>query len=315
MRVPHLLFTLVLVGLCALAIQPVSAVPADPQRSFELQQPDGSAFSARLVGDETLHWYETEDGYTILRDKDGYWLYAESAPDGGLTRSNLVVGIDSPSERPHLRQDPDLLGRILDKSNAPGGGLPAPTLTSITGAQDAVIILVEFDDTGAGEGSAGAHDSAYFESSVDGLVLGSSGGNLADYLDEASYGQLTLGGIVANTQWHRSDKTELYFGEDCDPGQPCDLPFDVPTATDNCNTCIYDLVRNAVQMADTTGFDFSLYDGDTDGISSSTPATTRDRSAVRSTTSGPTGARSPPAARSSTVWRSRTTSSCPSTTP
>ena len=84
-----------------------------------------------------------------------------------------------------------------------------PTLASITGTQDAVIILVEFDDTGAGEGSAGSHNPAYFDSSVDGLVLGSSGGNLANYLDEVSYGQLTLGGIVANNMWHRSDQTEL----------------------------------------------------------------------------------------------------------
>ena len=317
MRAARLLFAVVLVGLFALAAQPVSAVPADPQRTFELRQPDGSVFSARLIGDETIHWYETEAGYTILRDKQGFWLYAEPAGDGGLARSNRVVGVDSPTSDLHLRQDPSLLDRMLAKAAAPESG-PAPTLDSITGAQDVVIILVEFDDTGAGEGSAGLHDAAYFGNSVDGLVLGASGGDLADCLDEVSYGQLALGGVVANGVWHRSDKTELYFGGDCDPGLPCDLPFDVPAVTDNCNACIGDLARNAVQMADTTGFDFSAFDGNSDGVVDHVIIVHAGRN--QASLGGSVDdiwshwGRSPAAASRSTAWWSRTTSWSASTT-
>ncbi|MDT8307346.1 MAG: hypothetical protein RRC07_15540, partial [Anaerolineae bacterium] len=122
-----------------------------------------------------------EEGHTILRDSDGYWTYAEPAPDGPLIRSDRNVGFDSPPGRAHLRQDPDLLRRSPGMRSSPDVALRAPTLASITGTKNAVIILVEFDDTPAGEGSGGAHDAAYFGSAVDGLVLGSSGGNLADY--------------------------------------------------------------------------------------------------------------------------------------
>ncbi|MGD9547433.1 MAG: M6 family metalloprotease domain-containing protein [Candidatus Krumholzibacteriia bacterium] len=266
MRAARLLFAVAMVSFFMLAGHPASAVPADPQRIFNLQQPDGQAFSARLSGDETVHWYETEDGYTILRDDQGFWLYAVEDPSGSLVRSDRVVGMDAPVSDRHLRPDAALMARMAAKAASPATRLGPVTKNAITGNQDVVIILVEFADTGTGEGSDGDHDAAYFGSAADGLVLGSSGGNLADWLDEVSFGQLTLGGVVANDRWHRSDRTELYFGGDCDPGLPCDPPYDVPTMTDNCNACIPDLARNAVQMADTTGFDFSLFDGDSDGV-------------------------------------------------
>jgi M6 family metalloprotease-like protein len=244
----------------------VFANQANPEAMQTLKQPDGVTFTARLIGDELAHWYETEDGYTVVRNEDGYWSYAERNSLGNLVPSQDRVGLNSPSVEQHLRENDDFLQRMYAKKDILQSENRSPSIESITGTHDAVIILVEFSDSGTGEGSAGSHDDAYFSDSSSGLILGSNNGKLADYLDEVSYGQFDLQGVVANDTWHRSDRTELYFGADCAPGQPCDADFDVPTATDNCNTCIYDLVRNAVQMADTTGFDFSIYDDDSNGI-------------------------------------------------
>ncbi len=266
MKCIHALVLTVFVGICLCCATVGWAVPANSDAVLHFQQPDGTLFTAHLIGDETVHWYETEDGYTVLKDRDGTWVYAQRREDGGLMPSAQVVGKDSPLSGRHLRQDRSLLAAQVDKATERRSQLPMATQASITGTQDAVIILVEFADTGAGEGSGGSHDAAYFGSSTDGIVLGSSGGNLADYLDEVSYGQLALTGIVANNMWHRTNQTELYYGQDSDPGQVCDSPFDVPTSTDNTNVCIYELVRNAVQMADSSGFDFSPYDHDGDGI-------------------------------------------------
>ncbi|MBU1701827.1 MAG: M6 family metalloprotease domain-containing protein, partial [Candidatus Eisenbacteria bacterium] len=257
---------LILLALCAFQASSVFAIPANPETLRELKQPDGVPFTARLIGDELVHWYETEDGYTIKCNDKGYWTYAQRDGDGGLIPSEQLVGKGSPPVERHLRQDDAWFQTISAMRGALRSKAKSPTRGSITGTQDAVIILVEFSDTGSGEGSAGSHNAGYFSDPSNGLILGSNNGKLADYLDEVSYGQLDLQGVVANGIWHRSDRAELYFGGDCDPGQPCDADFDVPTATDNCNTCIYDLARNAVQMADTTGFDFSAYDGNSDGV-------------------------------------------------
>ena len=63
-------------ALCLLiSILPVQAAPAAPIE-FPLTQPDGATFAARQWGDETLNGFETLDGYTILRETDGTWVYA-----------------------------------------------------------------------------------------------------------------------------------------------------------------------------------------------------------------------------------------------
>lgn len=46
-----------------------------------MQQPDGTTLSIRLVGDEYLHFNTTDDGYTIIKNADGYYVYAELQGD------------------------------------------------------------------------------------------------------------------------------------------------------------------------------------------------------------------------------------------
>ena len=50
------------------------AVPANPNTTL-LRQPDGVRFRAVQRGDEWLNWVETDEGYTIARDTDGFWYY------------------------------------------------------------------------------------------------------------------------------------------------------------------------------------------------------------------------------------------------
>ena len=47
------------------------------QRDFTLTQPDGESFSAMKRGDEFMNWYETAQGYAVLKDgESGYWVFA-----------------------------------------------------------------------------------------------------------------------------------------------------------------------------------------------------------------------------------------------
>jgi hypothetical protein len=50
--------------------------PASPF-PFEAQQPNGKKIALIRKGDEHLHWTETEDGYSVVRNpKNGFWEYA-----------------------------------------------------------------------------------------------------------------------------------------------------------------------------------------------------------------------------------------------
>jgi len=233
------------------------ANPADPAAIRILQQPDGSAIRARLVGDAWMHRYETLDGHAIVRDEAGFWVHALAAPDGGLVPSSVAVGTGAPPVPAGVRP----AGAALAELQAAGSaGRGAADIRGITGTQELVIILVEFADTGADEGSLGPHDVDYFAAPDTGLVLGGNQGRLRHYYDEVSYGQLDLQGAVAGGAWLQSARTELYYGQDCSPGV---CP---PATSDNCNVCISELVREAVLLADTAGVDFAPYDTDGDGV-------------------------------------------------
>ena len=52
------------------------AVPAHP-KPVKVQQPDGTYVTINLHGDEWLNFYTTEDGYSVVRDQRGYFVYAE----------------------------------------------------------------------------------------------------------------------------------------------------------------------------------------------------------------------------------------------
>ena len=65
------------------------AVPAHPGK-VKVQQPDGSYVTIRLHGDEWLNFNTTDDGYSIVKDSRGYYVYAEKK-DGKLQPTALVA--------------------------------------------------------------------------------------------------------------------------------------------------------------------------------------------------------------------------------
>jgi hypothetical protein len=58
-------------------------------------QPNGVQFSSKYWGDEYFHYWETDDGYRIIRAADGYYYYATLDANGEFTKTNLKVGIDT----------------------------------------------------------------------------------------------------------------------------------------------------------------------------------------------------------------------------
>lgn len=65
------------------------AIPAYPYAN-KVTQPDGSTLTIRLVGDEFLHYSTTDDGYTIVKNSDGFYVYA-TEDNGKLVATSHIA--------------------------------------------------------------------------------------------------------------------------------------------------------------------------------------------------------------------------------
>lgn len=71
MKLRQLMIAMML--LCAVSIR---AIPAHPG-TVKVKQPDGTFVTLRLVGDEWRHFQTTADGYSVVKNGKGYYVYAE----------------------------------------------------------------------------------------------------------------------------------------------------------------------------------------------------------------------------------------------
>ncbi|MFX0200785.1 MAG: FG-GAP-like repeat-containing protein, partial [Candidatus Hodarchaeota archaeon] len=81
-------------------------------------QPDGKNFQGRILGDEFVIFYETEDGYSIEKNDQGFWCYAKIGSNGRLEASEFIVGETKPNiyiGRKHLRHDLKIMTNIQSK--------------------------------------------------------------------------------------------------------------------------------------------------------------------------------------------------------
>ena len=70
----------------------LNAVPADPTPAM-VHQPDGSTLTIVLHGDEFLNYLTTSDGYTVVKNKAGYYTYAR-LNGNQLVASNVIARDD-----------------------------------------------------------------------------------------------------------------------------------------------------------------------------------------------------------------------------
>src|SRR5688500_5985424 len=54
-------------------------------------QPDGSHITLTAYGNEAVHYLETTDGYTVLKNPNGFFEYAVKDASGNLTSSGVVA--------------------------------------------------------------------------------------------------------------------------------------------------------------------------------------------------------------------------------
>ncbi len=239
---------LALIALVYLITPPESiAVTAKPG-PVEYTQPDGSKIMLLLKGDEHIHWATTLDGYTILSNATGTYVYAAIQPDGKLGFSAVQAndpGKRAPAETTFLQTlskglffskdqiaEMKAFGLKGKNSDAPMiGGFPT------TGVRKLLMILANFSNT----------TTTYLQSDFNNYmnqVNYNGTGSFRDYYLEVSYGLLTVNTTV--TIWVVLPHTHDYYGPDPMWG---DFAYDAVVAANN---------QAAVNYAE--------YDNNSDGV-------------------------------------------------
>ena len=234
-----------------------NAVPAAPG-TFELKQPGGKTFTARLFGDEWNNGVETREGFTIVRNREiGAWEYAVKGPRGGLEPSGKKVGLEDPPPglEKHLRSeitsDPlQAPGATSDPQQAPAEApvSEGPALSSPnTGTHKSLVILVRFPDQ-ASMGSTPAQWNAKFFGATN---------SVQHYYKEVSYGKLNIGPA---TESHGTANDGVVGW--------LTMNYNHPNTAGNTGSANRVLTRDAVRAADPY-VNYAAYDSNGDGFLSS----------------------------------------------
>lgn len=105
----------------ALVAMAAYAVPAIPT-PIQVIQPDGSKLTIRIVGDEFFNYQTTVDGYTIVRDEAGYYVYAMNQDDN-LVPSKVVAHNEAERSASEVQFVNTLTKGIFSKADARSGKL------------------------------------------------------------------------------------------------------------------------------------------------------------------------------------------------
>ena len=222
--------------------------PADPDAIVKLRQPDGRSFQAHVWGDEFIHGYEALNGHTVVMEpRTRTWRYAVRARRGTLKPSQAIVTRDRPVVREHLRPTLRAFNRERAREGVQPLGKPrllaAPSWAG--GDTDVLFVMVEFSDAQC------TFTPAQMQTNMFGG--GASGpGDLDDYYDEISYGELALVGTVVGDNGGTADCVNLpnnraFYNDDASNADGDD-----------------DVVRAAIADID-ANVNFADYDNDNDG--------------------------------------------------
>ena len=206
------------------------AMPAYP-KPITVTQPDGRMVTVCLRGDERLNWAQTTDGYTLLRNEDGYWTFARQDRHGNLVASSLVYDNTSVQARkhgikPNLKFSKAQMAKAA-RQKSRNDMMVDGTFPS-TGKRKLLLLLVNYSDT---KPTFSRQDFYRMmnEKGYGGI------GSFRDYYLEQSYGKLDID--VTVTDWITLPKPKGTYGPD---GAPYMIYDALSLVTDTLNLKDYD---------------------------------------------------------------------------
>ncbi|MBL7014218.1 MAG: M6 family metalloprotease domain-containing protein [Candidatus Marinimicrobia bacterium] len=210
---------------------------------IELSQPDGSTFVGHIRGNPRQSWYEA-NGWSIVKNGNNWWVYANGINDTKLLPSEAIVGRDeSPETNPNLNH---ITTQLIPNAIAFEDNSPIPSLTHTRSDTFFVpCVLIDFSNY------AQTYSQEELEQiwNMEGYTHPGEDntGSFRDFYQEISYQQFlpisTLG------DWFTSSHSHDYFAN----------------SNPNGYTHLKELIRQAVDEMEANGFDWSKFDNDGDG--------------------------------------------------
>ncbi|QMV40329.1 carbohydrate binding domain-containing protein [Cohnella cholangitidis] len=170
----------------------------------DFSQPTGQKFQGSLKGDEWLNWVETDQGDIVVRDKQGYWNYAEAAsdrlqPSGKKVKIDLkpqhaMTGKEMKEKGPKLHEQARKSGDANFQSSPNGNGIidygqliaESPQLggaaAPMTGTHKILVLLVQFNNI----------NIQYSDAEWNNTFFNTTGKTVRNYYREVSNNRLDL---------------------------------------------------------------------------------------------------------------------------
>ena len=236
------------------------AIPADPTPASVLQ-PDGTKLTITLHGDEFFNYLTTLDGYTVVKNQDGFYTY------GRLDGKRLVASdIIARNESQRTATDRAAL------SNLPKG------LTSETMRQDGQRMKKHRNDLLRGIGHGGHMDYSKFRGLI--ILINYTDRKFVDYVP-SNYTPIDFYEAMINSHDYQGytlpygtkvdamgSVRDYYYDnsfQQFDPHFDILGPVDVPYACTDAHQFKCDSIFFAALEALDPDVDFSQYDTDEDG--------------------------------------------------
>lgn len=229
----------------------LSAITAYPEL-VNFRQPDKKTFvKLYLKGDEKVHWAESVDGYSLVVDENGYFVYATKDEAGNMVATQFIAtDIEARSEevRLFLENTPKHLFFSKMQTNTMISmwnvkeKMMEKSATPLVGNKKILVILMQFPD------KQFHFIRPLFSELINQVNCTTRGakGSVHDFYYENSYGQLNLTADVVGIYTTRHNAS--HYGSNSDQ-----------------TTGYQDFAREAV-MAASSSVDFSDYDNDGDGV-------------------------------------------------
>ena len=134
-----------------LGVSAAQAIPASP-RPIVVTQPDGCQLTLKINGDEHYNFYTTVDGYTVMKNTAGYYVYAKKAGNQLAATSTIARNADqrSASEVQLLN---NIGKRVTDKARVENAKIMRSSRDEVMKGRifdyskfKGLVLLVEFND-------------------------------------------------------------------------------------------------------------------------------------------------------------------------
>ena len=235
------------------------AIPAHPGKAT-VRQPDGTELTIRLIGDEYLHFNTTDDGYSIVRRADGYYVYAQKDGEGQLRPTQHVA-------HDPARRSADELAWLEQTAK-----YLTPKLTTDRAAEQ----QAEHQRRAKARQAVAAHKPLYDYNNFKGLILlieyndcPFSRDDIAQLIDDmankenySGYDNSTHGRFTGSVRDYFYDNSMGLFSPQFDVVGPIKINHSQYDFEGSTNAP--DITLHAIEAADSL-VDFSQYDGDNDG--------------------------------------------------